>query len=289
MSPFDLNDHDEYARWRDSRLASCPQRLDELVVEVTHPASPSPTEQAAIREALARANMAIFVTPFPEQVDKRTLKAFGAHFGLRRLNHNEGADDDGVTTLSVAQGQQWRRSYIPYTNRAIHWHTDGYYNQPEAQIRGLMLYCDMPAVAGGENALLDPELAYIHLREQDPAFIAALSEPDVMTIPANDANDHLQRPDRSGPVFSLDDAGHLHMRYTARKRNIIWKDTPQVRAALAALTALLASDSPWIFRATLARGQGLICNNVLHDRSAFVDTDKQRRLLYRLRYFDRVC
>ncbi len=287
MNPFDLNNDAAYRRWRDARRANYPASLDELVVEIADLSAPSSTEKRAVHAALRRANMAIFVARRPAAVDRDALKAFAAAFGLTRLNRNEGADDSGVTALSVASGGQWRRTYIPYTNRAIHWHTDGYYNTPEEQIRGLMLYCETPAPEGGENALLDHEMAYIHLREANPDYIRALSRADAMTIPANEVADHVERPDRPGPVFSVDADGHLHMRYTARKRNIIWKDDALTREAARALGDFLASDSPWIFRATLQAGQGLISNNVLHDRSAFTDTDGQKRLLYRLRYYDR--
>jgi hypothetical protein len=33
---------------------------------------------------------------------------------------------------------------------------------------------------------------------------------------------------------------------------------------------------------------GLVCNNVLHDRSGFTETPERRRLLYRARYHDRI-
>jgi len=40
----------------------------------------------------------------------------------------------------------------------------------------------------------------------------------------------------------------------------------------------------------LRAGQGIICNNVLHSRSAFTDAadSGQVRLLYRARYHDRI-
>jgi len=288
MNPFDLNNNDAYRRWRDAKLENHPASLDELVVEVADLSSPTSAEKQAIHDAVARANMAIYVAKQPATVDRDALKAFAAAFGLARLNHNEGADDSGVTALSVEQGNQWRRTYIPYTNRAIHWHTDGYYNTPEEQIHGLMLYCETPAPEGGENALLDHEIVYIHLRDANPDYIRALSQADAMTIPANEVNDHVERPDRPGPVFSVDAGGHLHMRYTARKRNIMWKNDVMTREAALVLGDFLASDSPWIFRGTLQTGQGLICNNVLHDRSGFNDSDEQKRLLYRLRFYDRV-
>jgi hypothetical protein len=36
-------------------------------------------------------------------------------------------------------------------------------------------------------------------------------------------------------------------------------------------------------------GMGIVCNNVLHERSGFVDDPLRPRLLYRARYYDRVA
>ena len=46
------------------------------------------------------------------------------------------------------------------------------------------LHCISPARVGGENALMDPEIAYILLREENPDFIRALMHPQAMEIPA---------------------------------------------------------------------------------------------------------
>lgn len=78
------------------------------------------------------------------------------------------------------------------------------------------------------------------------------------------------------------------MRYTARIRSIEWKNDVQTSAAVKALENLLASDDPFIYRLTLQSGWGLISNNVLHDRSGFDEDAQHSRLLYRLRYFDRI-
>ena len=62
------------------------------------------------------------------------------------------------------------------------------------------------------------------------------------------------------------------------------------QAAIKRLEVLLDSDSPYIFRATLQPGMGLLCNNVLHTRTGFNDlAGHPRRLLYRARYFDRIA
>jgi len=89
--------------------------------------------------------------------------------------------------------------------------------------------------------------------------------------------------------FSVTRQGRLHMRYTARTRSIQWRDDPLTGEAVAALESLCGSGSPYIFRATLQSGQGLVSNNVLHDRSGFTDDRNSPRLLYRLRYYTRVA
>lgn len=281
-----LDDESEYQRWRDRKLESYPSSVGELVVPVKDPARLSGAEYAAIADLLERANMAVWVSTPDPQREKTNALNMGRQYGLVNLDHNMGADHDGVSELTVREGQ-WRAGYIPYTNRPIHWHTDGYYNKEENRIRGLILYCVQAAARGGENALLDHEIAYIHLRDTKPEYIRALMHPEAMTIPANIVNGQELRPDRAGPVFTVLIDGTLHMRYTARARNVIWRDDPLTHEAVACLNEYLASDSPFIFRAGLEPGQGLICNNVLHDRSGFDNDETHERLLYRLRYYDR--
>lgn len=152
----------------------------------------------------------------------------------------------------------------------------------------MILHCGRPAASGGANALMDPEIAYIRLRDENPDFIIALMHPQAMTIPPNTTGGVEIRPARVGPVFSVDPAsGALHMRYSARKVNVIWRDDPATKAAVEFLTGLLASDGPDILHWRLGAGQGYIGNNVLHNRSAFEDGE-EGRLLYRARYFDRM-
>jgi hypothetical protein len=78
------------------------------------------------------------------------------------------------------------------------------------------------------------------------------------------------------------------MRYTARRRSIVWPADAATQAAVGRLREILDSDSPYVFRLRLAAGQGLVCNNVLHDRSAFTDAPGAGRLVYRARYLDRI-
>ena len=287
-NPFHPDNHTAYGAWRERKLDAYPACTDELMVEVRDPLRLTSTELQALTTRCRKTNMALYTLAGTAEAARELPARLGRQCGLTELDRNMGADDDGITTLQVMDNE-WRGSYIPYTNRPIHWHTDGYYNALSQQIHGLILHCVSPAATGGENALLDHEIAYLHLRDSNPDYIRALMQTDVMTIPPNQRGDVELRPARSGPVFSIRADGRLHMRYTARPRNVIWRDEPLVHAALAELDALLHSDSPFIFRATLQPGQGLICNNVLHDRSGFTDSDSCKRQLYRLRYYQRVA
>lgn len=256
-------------------------------MEVRDPRSLTQNEHKALAERIRRCNMVIYASPMRE-ADTEIPRLLGAQFGLEHLDANWLAGEDGISEIRVFDNGT-RQHYIPYTDKPIKWHTDGYYNPPERTIRGMVLHCVSNASSGGENQLMDHEIAYLLLRDEDPRHIAALMHADAMTIPDRvDEKDGL-RSAQSGPVFSLDAAGHLHMRYTARTRSIEWKQDAATLAAVAALERLLASDSPHVFKARLEPGMGLLCNNVLHDRSAFSDDPAQpSRLLYRARYLDRM-
>lgn len=285
-TPFDLQDNDAYLRWRERKLAEAITAPGELLVEIADPAALTSAERGELLARCLRSNMAIYSTA--AAMDELAVQRLGAQLGLRRLDANWLAGEQGVSRIAVHPGDGVRQAYIPYTDRAIRWHTDGYYNPPERQIRGMILHCVRPAVQSGENRLMDHEIAYLMLRDENPEHIRALSAPDAMTIPARTDEQGVARAAQTGPVFSVDGDGYLHMRYTARTRSIEWKSDDATRAAVAALERLLDSDLPHIFRTRLAPGMGLLCNNVLHDRAAFTDDPAQPRLLFRARYLDRV-
>ena len=285
MNPFDLNDNQAYQSWREQKLADYPTATGDLIVAVEDPTALTPSEHQALSTRLDKTNMALYASDLGEDPDKDIIKKLGEQFGLVQLDHNMCADEDAISSLEAADTEP-RTGYIPYTNRPIAWHTDGYYNTLDHQIKGLMLHCVRPADSGGMNQLLDHEIAYIQLRDKNPDYIQALMHPQSMTLPANVGNGEELRPDRTGPVFSIMDDGNLHMRYTHRKRNVIWRDDPLTQEAVAYLDELMTADNPYYFEGTLQPGQGLICNNVLHTRTGF--EEKSKRLLYRARYFDRV-
>jgi hypothetical protein len=234
--------------------------------------------------------MAIYSSNTAGDADKEIPRRLGNQLGLHRLDSHWLTDDDAISPISVkgAEERGERREFIPYTDKPIRWHTDGYYNLPERTVRGLILHCVQSAATGGDNQLLDHEIAYILLRDESPDHIRALSQPDAMIIPARSDDKGVARAAQPGPVFSVDGAGFLHMRYTARTISIEWRSDAATQAAVAALTRILAKVTPWTLHGRLEPGMGLVCNNVLHDRSGFTETPERRRLLYRARYHDRI-
>ena len=285
-NPFALERTEAYRRWRERKLAAYPRRAEELIVEVRDPRSLTDNEVGKLRQVCAVANMAVYSSPLDELADKDLVRRVGVRLGLARLQANPFADEDGISSLETAP-EKSARGYIPYSNRRLLWHTDGYYNAPAQRIRAFILHCVRPAASGGENRVLDHEIAYLLLRDADPEHVRALSAPDAMTIPANTGEGMEPRPAQSGPVFCAD-GGTLHMRYTARTRSIEWRADAATRAAVQRLNQILEAASPYIFTLRLAPGQGLVCNNVLHDRSAFADAPGAGRLVYRARYLDRI-
>ena len=299
--PFSLDDDDSYQAWRQWKLSAHPREVTGLVVPVKDLASPTPQERAAITDLCRRANMAVYDTGRRDTAAgpelERDLRAFAGHFGMTAIEDHRSMDEEEVVSIEVVdESVRPRHGFIPYTTRRILWHTDGYYKfgYPGAPvIRSMTLHCARQGREGGVNELLDPEIAYIRLRDASRHYIKAMMAPQAMTIPEFVEEDGRTRPESTGPVFWVDeDTGSLQMRYTERSRNISWHDDAATSDAVAFLRQLLRGDGePFLFRHRMQPGQGLICNNVLHTRTAFTDYDEpgRGRLMYRARYSNRIA
>jgi hypothetical protein len=290
FAPFDLMESDDYALWREQKLTDYPESIDELLVPVKDPFHLTVDEREQILHRVAKANIAIYQTD-PGLTSPEIVREMGKQLGLVHLDDNLCSDEDSISAICVHEGSKLHDAYIPYTNKALSWHTDGYYNKPEHRVRAIVMHCVNAAAEGGENRFLDHEILYVWLRDENPQWIQALMQEDVLVIPANVYQGKEIRPAQSGPVFYIDSkTGSLSMRYSARKRNIEWKPEALVEQATRRITELLESDTKYHFRYQPRPGFGIISNNVLHNRSSFRDNpeDNQSRCVYRARYYDRV-
>lgn len=291
-TPFSLSNDNAYQQWRAEKLTNFSNDLNSLMISIDDIAQPHPNEINALFKLTEQYNLALyrFNNPHSDPAhNKQQVTLLATHLGLNRLDKNICADQDRLTSITVTE-REGQHQYIPYSNKRLSWHTDGYYNTLEEQIHSIVLHCEQPAKSGGESLILDHDIAYILLRDENPDYIRAFMQTNAMTIPANILNGKEIRAAQSGPVFSLNATGGLHMRYSARTRNIEWQQDNITLEAVKFLQQLWKNGSPYILRYTLQAHEGLLCKNVLHCRTAFEDDDnpQKKRLLYRGRYFDQI-
>jgi len=269
--------------WAD-RLSQYRYTIEDLVVDIVDPYRISTIENTALARRIEKTNMAIYRLGPDYGPDRSAVTALTAQLGLGAPDQNLCADADGLSSIQV-HPEDVRQRYIPYTDKKLNWHTDGYYHRPERIIRTMLLHCARPALEGGALEAIDHQIIYGLLQERDPRLAEALSLPDAMTIPENGLSGPAYRAECSGPVF-FEESGALRMRYTARKHNVIWKEDALTQEAVAVLDEILNGSRDLIVRCSLKSGEGLICANVPHRRDAFIDSPcvSERRLKYRGRY-----
>ncbi|SMH44065.1 TauD/TfdA family dioxygenase [Maritimibacter sp. HL-12] len=258
-------------------------------VEIADLANPTEAEKSELIRRCKAANLALYHVADSEN-HRAGLRAFAEAFGLRIAEKHRSAGGDGIVALRESDAPS-QKGYIPYTKRKMNWHTDGYYNAPDDRISAMVLHTAQPANDGGSNQLLDHTIAYIRLMDENPDYVTALMHPQAMTIPENREDDGSLRPASVGPVFFPDaDTGEMQMRYTARTRSIEWRDDTLTREAVAFLQSTLEKPDPMTISIRFGEGQGVLCNNVLHDRTGFDPQarDFSPRVVYRVRFHNRV-
>lgn len=290
-SPFLLENESGYQNWKKSKLERYNSSNPCKIIKISDHASLSPETLGEFAIQLQTFNFAFYeIEATSGRFSPDEFLTLGHQFGLNRIDGNPGAESNGVSQLSVVASSDKRSRYIPYTNRALNWHTDGYYNPMSSRIDAFSLHCVNQAGRGGDNFMLDHEMVYMQIRDTDEELLVALMDSGVMVVPANIFNKKVIRRAESGPVFIVDsETGRLNMRYSARPQNIGWKTDELSKRAVNLIREILM-DSEYIARLKLKSAQGLVCNNVLHGRRAFVDdvSGETSRLYYRARYYDAV-
>ena len=267
----------EFLRWAEEKEKNIPQNSDGILVNIHDINNVKTSEIAKIKETIYKYNSCIYSSKTVLKSNTNLLK-FVELVGMKTYYCNN-IESNEISTITPLQNS--KINYIPYTNKPLNWHTDGYYDKKS--IFSWLLHCVNPATQGGENYLLDHELVlreYL-LRNDD---IDNLMAEDALTIPESKDT---SRSEISTYIFSFKNQyKKLHMRFSMRKDNI--GTSPKASVAVTKLKKIIENDcAKYSLTYKLQKNEGIITNNILHGRKAFKDDMVKRRLL-RIRSYERL-
>lgn len=288
-----LSSDQQFSLWKDAKIKTFAHVNAAAPIRIKSFNTADFDSIKSIKDQCRGANLSLFEihdVPKSENEAAKELAGFASRFGLTLPETHRSEGEDGVVALKTSSASR-QKGYIPYTPRALNWHTDGYYNAESARVQAFALYCHNPAVKGGDNQFIDGEIAYMRMRDENPDYVRAFMHPQALTIPANEENDGDGRPVSVGPVFYPDSVtGRLQMRYTARTRSIEWRTDTQTQEAVAWMREWLDRGDEFRVQLGLKAGQGVLNNNVLHNRTSFEDDPNGggQRIMMRARFHDRI-
>ena len=146
------------------------------------------------------------------------------------------------------------------------------------------------AATGGENALLDHEIAYLLLRDADPRYVAALMQPDAMTIPARTDDDRrrARRRDRPGVLRGSGRRRAAHALHRAHAQHRMEGRRGGRAAAAAPRAAARRPVAVRLPRDAAARAWGCCATTCCTTGRDSPTHPARPRLVYRARYHDRI-
>jgi alpha-ketoglutarate-dependent taurine dioxygenase len=282
-----LSQLDVYRYWRDEKLENALTSIEQCLVPIADPYKLTGNENEKISELCLLSNFALIQLANQNNYTNSVL-SLNRQLGLTDYDKHLYAQGNGLSEITQSNNTD-QAEFIPYTNKNIGWHTDGYYNPIQQTVRSMTLFCINKAKSGGENTWIDHQMAYILLREDNPDIVNALLHPEAMTIPQHEVNGNVRRPKSTGPIFFIDKKSEqLSMRYTQRKKNVQIFNSAEIRQAIEGLDGLLSSNTQYHFKLLFEPGQGIICNNIIHKREKFIDNPTSPRLLLRGRYYNHI-
>ena len=267
----------EFLRWAEEKEKNIPQNSDGILVNIHDINNVKISEIDKIKETIYKYNSCIYSSKIALKSNTNLLK-FVELVGMKTYDCNN-IESNEISTITPLQNS--KINYIPYTDKPLNWHTDGYYDKKS--IFSWLLHCVNPATQGGENYLLDHELVlreYL-LRNDD---INNLMAEDALTIPESKDT---SRSEISTYIFSFKNKyKRLHMRFSMRKDNI--GTSAKASSAIIKLKEIIENDcAKYSLTYKLQKNEGIITNNILHGRKAFKD-DKVKRKLLRIRSYERL-
>ena len=284
-SPFKIENETEYKKWRETKLSLYPAKKENFFIKLDNE-NLNKIDISSLKKIINKYNFALY--EFNKKLTDKNLQEFCSKLKLTDSISNPLADDDDISNITDQSELKEKKSgveYIPYTNKQLNWHTDGYYYPIEDSVKSFLLHCENPADNGGQNILLDHEIIYIYLRDHNPDFIEILMQNNIMKIPKN--NNIIGSSSVAGPVFYIDKEGCLNMRFTSRQQNIIWQKSDMIKKIKDYIFSFIAEDNKYVINILLKENQDYIANNILHKREKYIDGEN-KRLLKRLRFSRRV-
>ena len=267
----------EFLRWAEEKEKNIPENIDGIFVNIHDINNVKTSEIAKIKETINKYNSCIYSSKIALKSNTDLLK-FVELVGMKTYDCNN-IESSKITTITPLENK--KINYIPYTDKSLNWHTDGYYDKKS--IFSWLLHCVNPATEGGENFLLDHELVlreYISSNDDIDDLMAG----DALTIPESKDT---SRSEISTYIFSFKNQyKKLHMRFSMRKDNI--GTSPKASLAVTKLKKIIENDcAKYSLSYKLQKNEGIITNNILHGRKAFKD-DMVKRTLLRIRSYERL-
>ena len=267
----------EFLRWAEEKEKNIPRNINGILVNIHDINNVKTSEITKIKETINKYNSCIYSSKIALKSNTDLLK-FVELVGMKTYDCNN-IESSKITTITPLENN--KINYIPYTDKSLNWHTDGYYDKKS--IFSWLLHCVNPATQGGENYLLDHELAlreYVFSNDDIDDLMAG----DALTIPESKDT---SRSEISTYVFSFKNQyKKLHMRFSMRKDNI--GTSPKAGDAVTKLKQIIENDcAKYSLTYKLQKNEGIITNNILHGRKAFRD-DKVKRKLLRIRSYERL-
>ena len=267
----------EFLRWAEEKEKNIPRNINGILVNIHDINNVKTSEITKIKETINKYNSCIYSSKIALKSNTDLLK-FVELVGMRTYDCNN-IESSKITTITPLENN--KINYIPYTDKSLNWHTDGYYDKKS--IFSWLLHCVNPATQGGENYLLDHELAlreYVFSNDDIDDLMAG----DALTIPESKDT---SRSEISTYIFSFKNQyKKLHMRFSMRKDNI--GTSAKASVAVTKLKKIIENDcAKYSLTYKLQKNEGIITNNILHGRKAFKDDMVKRRLL-RIRSYERL-
>ena len=268
----------EFKQWALEKEDNIPLNIDDLIVKIHDINHATLAEISNIKDIIKRFNCCVYQSKvgLNAQAD---LMNFAQSIGMETYDTNN--IHNSPISLIMSLETENALNYIPYTNKKLNWHTDGYYD--EKPIFSWLLHCEEPAYSGGENYLLDHELA---IREYIIKYdnLESLSSLDAFTIPGNT---HANRGETKGYICDNDNEyKKFHMKFSMREKNM--KLNEQSKTAIMRMKKIIKEDcKKYCLTYKLSKNEGIVSNNILHGRNSFED-GKAMRKLYRIRSYERI-